>query len=68
MWGATLEASVKAVAGVGFLILLADPFVSTASKHLWQTAVPSDVQGRVFALTRMIASAALPYVPPLVRR
>ncbi len=49
------------VAAVGFLMLLADPLINTCCAQLWQTRVPPDIQGRVFALTGMIAASSLPY-------
>ena len=47
--------------GIGVVLLLATvPMVNTASQVLWQVKVPLHLQGRVFALRRMLAQAASP--------
>jgi MFS family permease len=44
----------------GFFMMAVVPAANTASQVLWQTKVPPAVQGRVFAIRRMIASAISP--------
>jgi hypothetical protein len=44
----------------GFLMMAVVPVANTASQVIWQTKVPPAVQGRVFAIRRMIASAISP--------
>jgi MFS family permease len=47
--------------GIGVVLLLAVvPLVNTASQVLWQVKVPLHLQGRVFALRRMLAQAVAP--------
>lgn len=43
-----------------FLSMFVVPIMSGSSQALWQTKVAADVQGRVFAVRRMIASAMSP--------
>jgi MFS family permease len=44
----------------GFMMMAVVPVANTASQVIWQTKVPPAVQGRVFAIRRMIASAISP--------
>lgn len=46
------------VAGFGFFFVL--PILNGSSQALWQSKVPPDVQGRVFAVRRMIAQSMSP--------
>jgi DHA3 family macrolide efflux protein-like MFS transporter len=47
--------------GVGaFLLAFGLPIVGGCSQAIWQSKVPPDIQGRVFAIRAMIASAAMP--------
>jgi hypothetical protein len=46
------------VAGFGYFLLL--PIIEGSDQALWQTKVPQDVQGRVFAVQGMIASSIRP--------
>ncbi|HSM02529.1 MAG TPA: MFS transporter [Acidimicrobiia bacterium] len=52
--------SIAVIAIGGFLMMAVVPVANTASQVLWQTKVPPSVQGRVFAIRRMIASAISP--------
>ena len=44
----------------GFIAMLFIPITNGSSQALWQSKVAPDVQGRVFAMRRMLASAASP--------
>jgi hypothetical protein len=55
-----LRASIPLIITGSFLLMAGVPVVNTASQVLWQTKVAPAVQGRVFALRRMIASAVSP--------
>jgi MFS transporter, DHA3 family, macrolide efflux protein len=44
----------------GFVFLFAMPLLLGTSQALWQTKVPPDLQGRVFATRRMVAWSTLP--------
>ncbi len=55
-----LRPSLVLIGAGSFLLMLGVPVVNTASQVLWQTKVAPAVQGRVFALRRMIASAVSP--------
>jgi hypothetical protein len=48
------------IAANGFVMMMALPFLQTTSQVLWQTKVAPAVQGRVFALRRMLQQASLP--------
>jgi DHA3 family macrolide efflux protein-like MFS transporter len=43
-----------------FLFFLAEPVIGGCSQATWQVKTPPDVQGRVFAVRRMIAWSSLP--------
>lgn len=43
------------VAGTLFVGLLAAPVINASSQAIWQAKVPPDVQGRVFAMRRLVA-------------
>ncbi|HEV2855684.1 MAG TPA: MFS transporter [Thermoanaerobaculia bacterium] len=43
-----------------FVYLFCTPVISSSSHVIWQSKVPPDIQGRVFAIRQMIASSALP--------
>jgi len=55
-----------------FIFSLLDPIVGGSSQALWQAKVPTDVQGRVFAVRRMISkmglAASLLLAGPLAER
>jgi MFS family permease len=44
----------------GFLAMFAMPITNGSSQALWQSKVAADVQGRVFAVRRMIAFSIIP--------
>jgi DHA3 family macrolide efflux protein-like MFS transporter len=46
--------------GAVFFFLFSVPVVSSCAQAIWQTKVPADMQGRVFAVRRMIALVAPP--------
>lgn len=48
------------IAAAGFLTMTALPIMGGCSQALWQVKVAPDVQGRVFAVRRMMAGAAVP--------
>ncbi|CAG0927430.1 Penicillin acylase 2 proenzyme [Thermoflexales bacterium] len=62
--------SVGLAAGIAFLYLFSIPISSGCSQAIWQRKVAPDVQGRVFAVQRMIAMSSAPLsrllVGPLV--
>jgi MFS transporter, DHA3 family, macrolide efflux protein len=47
-------------AGAMFVALFALPIIRGSSEAIWQSKVPQDLQGRVFAIRRMIAGVAFP--------
>lgn len=49
---------VMALAGFGMMFFM--PIVNGSSQAIWQTKVAPDIQGRVFAIRRMIAWSAIP--------
>lgn len=55
-----LAPSLLLVGAGAFLIAFGLPIVGACSQAIWQSKVPPDVQGRVFATRGMIASAATP--------
>ena len=57
---AGLRPSLVLVSVAAFLLMSAVPVANTASQVLWQTKVPPAVQGRVFAIRRMISQAISP--------
>jgi MFS family permease len=52
--------SLALVTVAAFLLMATVPVANTASQVLWQTKVPPAVQGRVFAIRRMISQAIAP--------
>lgn len=48
------------IASTGFVMMMTLPILQGVSQVLWQTKVVADLQGRVFALRRMLAQATLP--------
>jgi MFS family permease len=57
---AGVRASVPLIAVAAFLLMAVVPVANTASQVLWQLKVPAGVQGRVFAIRRMISQAIAP--------
>lgn len=49
-----------AVTAAGFVFLFAMPLLLGTSQALWQSKVPPDLQGRVFAMRRLVAWSTLP--------
>jgi DHA3 family macrolide efflux protein-like MFS transporter len=52
--------SAPLIAAAAALFLFATPIMNGCSQALWQSKVPPDVQGRVFAVRRVVAWSALP--------
>lgn len=48
------------LAAAAFLYFFAHPMISSCSQAIWQSKTAPDVQGRVFAMRRMIAWSSLP--------
>lgn len=57
---AGLRPSAVLVAINGFVMMSVLPVLQATSQVLWQTKVAPDVQGRVFALRRMLTQATIP--------
>jgi MFS family permease len=57
---AGLRPSLALVSVAAFVLMSSVPVANTASQVLWQTKVPPAVQGRVFAIRRMISQAISP--------
>lgn len=57
---AGLRASLPVIAAGSVLLMLGTPVVNTASQVIWQLKVAPEMQGRVFALRRMVSQAAFP--------
>jgi MFS family permease len=57
---AGLRPSLVLVSVSAFMLMSMVPVANTASQVLWQTKVPPAVQGRVFAIRRMISQAIAP--------
>ena len=57
-----LRASAVLIAAGAFLYLLAMPVIVGTSQAIWQSKVPPGLQGRVFAVRRMVALSTLPLV------
>ena len=54
------RASIPLIAVSGFILMAVVPVANTSSQVLWQLKVPPAVQGRVFAIRRMVSSAIAP--------
>jgi len=57
---AGVRPSVPLIAGAAFLGFFGSPVVNGSSQAIWQAKTAPDVQGRVFAVRRMIAWSSLP--------
>jgi DHA3 family macrolide efflux protein-like MFS transporter len=57
---AVLQPSAVLVGTAAFIFLFCDPVVFTCSQTIWQTKVPAAVQGRAFAIRRLVAWSTLP--------
>lgn len=55
-----LRPSATLIAAVGIVFLFSTPMILGCSQALWQSKVPPDLQGRVFAVRRMVAWSTLP--------
>ena len=55
-----LDAALPAIAVASFLLMFSVPLINGCSQVIWQTKVPPDLQGRVFAVRRMIAQGTVP--------
>src|SRR6185295_1298282 len=55
-----LRASALLIAAGAFIYLFAVPVLTGTSQALWQSKVAPDLQGRVFAVRRMVALSTLP--------
>lgn len=55
-----LRESLPLIAGAAFAFLFMNPVVNTCSQAIWQSKVAPEVQGRVFAIRRMVAMSAMP--------
>jgi DHA3 family macrolide efflux protein-like MFS transporter len=55
-----LRASILLIAAGAFVYLFALPILNGASQTIWQTKVAPGLQGRVFAVRRMVAWSTLP--------
>ncbi|MBU7038916.1 MAG: MFS transporter [Theionarchaea archaeon] len=54
------RASIPLLAGVFFLLLFTGPIANACSQAIWQTKTAPDIQGKVFAVRRMIALSVMP--------
>jgi MFS family permease len=57
---AGVRPSAELVAVAAFFFFFTLPFISGSSQAIWQSKVSPDVQGRVFAVRRMIAWSSVP--------
>ena len=57
---AVLQPSAVLVGIAAFIFLFCDPVIFTCSQTIWQTKVPAEVQGRAFAIRRLVAWSTLP--------
>jgi DHA3 family macrolide efflux protein-like MFS transporter len=55
-----LRPSVLFLAGVIFFVLFSLPIINSCSQAIWQTKTAPDIQGRVFAVRRMIGGSIMP--------
>jgi MFS family permease len=57
---AVLQPSAVLIGTAAFIFLFCDPVIFTCSQTIWQTKVPAEVQGRAFAIRRLVAWSTLP--------
>ena len=57
---AGFQPDVTLIASGAFFFVLGFPVIGACVKVIWQTKVPPDIQGRVFAARRMIAGSTMP--------
>jgi len=55
-----MQPNVALVASVAFFFVLGYPIMGAAMQVIWQTKVPEDLQGRVFAARRVIGGSTMP--------
>lgn len=55
-----LQPSFALVVVAGFVFFLTLPVISATNAALWQSKVPADLQGRCFAIQRVLSEAAMP--------
>jgi MFS family permease len=60
LFAAGFPPRVSILGGAAFLFFFGNPITNACSQAIWQAKTAPDVQGRVFAVRRMIAWAALP--------
>lgn len=60
LFAASFRPSASLIAIAAFFFLFGVPLVTASSQALWQIKTPVAIQGRVFALRRMIGTAAVP--------
>lgn len=58
--GYGLSTSIVFAAIMAFLVTAFGPFTNAHSQTIWQTATPPEVQGRVFAVRRVVATCSMP--------
>jgi MFS transporter, DHA3 family, macrolide efflux protein len=61
-----LQASIPAIALATFLFSFGSTIINISSQYIWQTKVAPNVQGRVFAVERMLGSSLQPFAYILV--
>jgi hypothetical protein len=57
---AGFSASAKLVAVAAFFFYFSRPFINGCSQAIWQSKIPPELQGRVFAVRRVLAWSTLP--------
>lgn len=57
---AVLQLNPVVIGAAAFVFLFCDPVIFTCSQTIWQTKVPVEVQGRAFAMRRLVAWSTLP--------
>ncbi len=55
-----LYPSIVLIMVLGFLLFLTMPVINATNATLWQTKVPTHLQGRTFAILRIMTEAAMP--------
>ena len=60
LFRAVLQLNPVLIGTAAFFFLFCDPVIFTCSQTIWQTKVPVEVQGRAFAMRRLVAWSTLP--------
>ncbi len=55
-----LQANPTLITAAAFFYLLGFPITTGSSQAIWQSKTPPEIQGRVFAVRRMVAGASIP--------